>query len=87
MAKELYRTFDTNLAAVVVTVQDDLGNNSVHTIHVANVTTCAACGYKMVANVSGGVDVSATVAKIITDVDASSSVIKAAMQAAGWVPS
>lgn len=87
MAKEISRAFDTNLAAVIVTIQDDLGNNSVHTIHVANVTTCVGCGYRMVTAVAGGVDVSATVTKIIQDVDAASSTIRNAMIAAGWSPS
>ena len=36
MAKEISRTFDTTLGAVIVNVQDSFGNISPHTVYVLN---------------------------------------------------
>jgi acyl-CoA synthetase (NDP forming) len=84
MAKETQRSFDTNLAAVIVSIEDEFGNLSLHTIHLFNVSVCPACGYRNVVDGTGDVDVNATVAAIITDIDASTAKIKARMIAAGW---
>jgi hypothetical protein len=37
MSKELSRTFDTKLGAVIVNVEDNFGNVGVHTVYVAGV--------------------------------------------------
>jgi hypothetical protein len=86
MATEIQRSFDMNQAAVIVTIRDEFGNDSPHTIHLFNANVCPACGYRLVTDVAGNVDVDATVAQIISDIDASTAKIKAAMIAAGWKP-
>ena len=86
MATEVQRTFDTNLAAVIVTLQYEFGNLSVHTIHLFNVSVCPTCGYRNMVDGTGNVDVDATVTAISSDIDTSTAKIKARMIAAGWTP-
>ena len=42
MAKEISRTFDLKRGAVVVNIEDPLGNVSVHTLYLAKVPSVAA---------------------------------------------
>lgn len=84
MAQEISRTFDTARAAVIVTVQDEFGNQSFHTIHVLDVSTCPECGEFYVKDTFGNVDVAATVAQICAEIDAANAKIKQRLMAAGW---
>lgn len=85
MAIEISRTYDTNLAAVIVQIQDEFGNVSPHTIHVMNSSVCPTCGTRLITAIDGSVDVDATVGQIIADTDTATTTIKQKMQAAGWV--
>lgn len=71
-AKELSRTFDTMHGAVFVSVLDDLGNTTVHTIYVSGP--------------SGVTDVATAIAQLLTSIDANTAQILAALIAAGWTP-
>jgi hypothetical protein len=86
MAKEISRTYDTVLCAVIVQIQDCFGNVSPHTIHLMNVTQCPNCGRRVVADDAGNVDINATVAAIITEIDTTTAAMQAKMTAAGWTP-
>jgi hypothetical protein len=86
MAQEISRTFDTTLAAVIVNIRDEFGKDSPHTIHLFNVNVCPCCGCRKVLDVGGAVDVDATVAGIIAEMDANTERIKQGMIAAGWKP-
>jgi hypothetical protein len=70
MATEISRTFNTQQGAVIVTLQDALGNNSVHTLYVT--------GPNPVTNVP------AAIAQIGAEIDAAATAIQAAFTTAGW---
>ena len=72
MAKELSRTFDLPHAAVIVKVQDNLGNLSSHTIYVTGT--------------NGVSNVDAAVASILAATDTAAAAMSAAFTAAGWTP-
>lgn len=69
MATLLDKTFDVEHGAVIVRVQDGLGNVGVHTIYVLGL---------------GAQTVDDAIAQIMTDTDANTARIQAAFQAAGW---
>jgi predicted ArsR family transcriptional regulator len=71
MAKEIGRRFDSAAAAVVVTIEDDLGARCVHTIYALR-----ADGTEE--------DVEGVVAKAIADAQARAEKVKAAFRKAGW---
>ena len=71
MAKEISRRFDSAAAAVVVTIEDDLGAQSFHTIYALR-----ADGTEE--------DVDGVVARVIADAGARAEKVKAAFQKAGW---
>ncbi|HVB35391.1 MAG TPA: hypothetical protein VNJ52_13605 [Patescibacteria group bacterium] len=71
MAKEIARKFDSGAAAVVVTIEDELGAQSVHTIHVLRPDGTEE-------------DVAAVVAQKIAEAAARAAKVKAAFQKSGW---
>lgn len=71
MAKEIRRRFDSAAAAVVVTIEDELGTQSVHTIYALR-----ADGTEE--------DIEGVVAKAIAGAQARAEKVKAAFQKAGW---
>lgn len=71
MAKEISRRFDAATGAVVVTVEDELGARSVHTIHVLLPDGTEE-------------DVAGAVAKVIADAGTRAEKMKAAFRKAGW---
>lgn len=71
MAKEIKRRFDAAVGAVVVTVEDELGARSVHTIHVLRPDETEE-------------DVAGAVAKAIADAGTRAEKVKAAFRKAGW---
>jgi hypothetical protein len=71
MAKEIGRRFDSAAAAVVVTIEDDLGARSVHTIYALR-----ADGTEE--------DVEGVVAQAIADAGIRAEKVKAAFRKAGW---
>lgn len=71
MAKETSRHFDAASAAVVVTIEDELGARSVHTIHVLRPDGSEE-------------DVTAVVAQKLDEAASRAEKVKAAFQKAGW---
>jgi ribosomal protein L14 len=71
MAREINRRFDPSAAAVFVTIEDELGARSVHTIQVLR-----ANGEQE--------DVEDVVRKAIQDAASRAEKVKAAFRAAGW---
>jgi hypothetical protein len=71
MAKEIGRRFDAEGAAVVVTIEDDLGAKSFHTIYALR-----ADGTEE--------DVDGVVGKAIADAGARAEKVKATFRKAGW---
>ncbi|HVB99016.1 MAG TPA: hypothetical protein VNJ12_06745 [Candidatus Dormibacteraeota bacterium] len=71
MAKEIGRKFDASAAAVVVTIEDELGARSVHTIHVLRPDGSPE-------------DVSSVVAKAISGAAARAAKVKAAFEKSRW---
>lgn len=71
MAKEISRQFDAAAGAVVVTIEDELGARSVHTIYALRPDGSEA-------------DVAAAVKAALTGAAARAQKLKAAFQKAGW---
>jgi ribosomal protein L14 len=71
MAKEISRKFDAAAAAVIVTIEDELGARSVHTIHVLRPDGSEE-------------DVAAVIAQTLADAAVRAAKIKAAFQKSGW---
>jgi hypothetical protein len=86
LAKEISRAYDFNLAAVIVSIQDEFGITVPHTIHLMNVNVCPVCQNRKLLDVNGNVDVDATVAQIITATDAANATLRQKFIAAGWTP-
>ncbi len=71
MAKEIGRRFDAGAGAVVVTIEDELGARSFHTIHVLRPDGSEE-------------DVAGAVAKAIADAGARAKKVEEAFRKAGW---
>lgn len=73
-AKIISKTFDVHVGAVVVTIEDDLGASSVHTLHVIEPDGSEA-------------DVAAQIAQALKQAGTRAEKIRAAFQKHGWAPS
>lgn len=71
MAKEIGRKFDPGAGAVVVTIEDELGARTVHTIHVLRQDGSEE-------------DVAAIVTQKLSEAAARAAKIKSAFQKSGW---
>jgi hypothetical protein len=72
-ARVTQKTFDPHAGAIVVTVEDDLGARSVHTIHV-------------VAPDGAETDVASAIASVLEQADARAARVRAAFEKHGWKP-
>lgn len=71
MAKEIGRRFDPAAAAVIVTIEDDLGTQSVHTIYALRADGTEEA-------------VDAAAAQAVADAQARAEKVKKAFRKAGW---
>lgn len=71
MAREISRRFDTQAAAVVVTIEDELGARSVHTIYALRPDGSEQ-------------DVPSAISAALSDAAARAKKVKTAFQKAGW---
>lgn len=84
-AKEISRSFEADRGAVVVTLQDDLGNRSLHTLHISHDhELCPGCGHRLVRDAGGDVDVDAEVKSLLAETDARTAKLAVKFQKAGW---
>ena len=72
-ARVTKKIFDAHAGAIVVTIEDDLGARTVHTIHV-------------VAPDGAETDVAAAIAAALDQADARATRIRAAFEKHGWTP-
>lgn len=86
MAKELSRTFDHALGAVVVRLQAEGGPVEVHTLYVAAPDFCSRCGGRRRVAVNGGreLDVEGEIAARLQEADLHRQAVVAGMRKAGW---
>ena len=67
------KTFDAHAGAIVVTIEDDLGARTVHTVHV-------------LAPDGSAVDVATTIAGVLLQADERATRVRAAFEKHGWTP-
>ena len=72
-ARIIRKKFDPHAGAIVVTIEDDLGARSVHTIHV-------------LAPDGSETDVSGTINSLLDQADLRAARIRAAFRKHGWAP-
>ena len=72
-ARVTRRTFDPHAGAIVVSIEDDLGTRSVHTIHV-------------LAPDGSETDVAAAIATALDQADHRATRVRAAFEKHGWTP-
>jgi len=72
-ARVTHKTFDTHAGAIVVTIEDELGARTVHTIHV-------------VAPDGTETDVAAAIAAALHQADARATRVRATFEKHGWTP-
>lgn len=84
MAKEVRRTFDAALGAMIVEIEDDFGVHSIHTVHVThNHELCPACGRRLERGSGGEVDVNKVVGTLISESDTRSQKLVATFEKHG----